>query len=779
MLEGNDLKGKTAVCLSVLLLLWTSMFFPASARERGYETVKIGFPVSRENNEGRETNGQAGYTYACFQEVAQYLGWKYEWITYERENSDALAEMEQLLHNDMLDILVMEQTTGTAEEDRSLLSFLDPVELLPFLPRIAVSAQKPALQDALWDTLRQISRKDPEFAANLQKQYFSGSTGENDLSLTEEERRYIEENSQVRVLISPNKGPIQYIDHKTGELRGISLDVLNMVGEMTGLEFIYLNGENMDNMTKILQEGNAELLAGIPYDYDLAENYHAFLTRTYLTCPYSAVMRRTTSVSNTEDQVLALTVGLTVEEDFADVKEVVRYPSIEACIQAVHRGEADFTYGNAYVMEFYTQDPVLNNLTVVPLNQWSQNICIAVNELANPMLLSVLNKTISSFPMAVLQNIIMNNTAQEINRVTLSAVISANPVASICIFSGVVLIILAVTFVILRSYQIKNRRISLDHQRYLMIANISNEYFYEYDFSADCLALSANTAALFGMEPQILYWKSQMKQMQWLKTSEGQTLAEIYEADRSFPAQKTKNQNLQLQLTIADGTQRWFQIIRAVIYENGDPVYVIGKMTDIQKEYEEKNELMEKSRRDGLTRLYNSATSRELISLLLRKNICGSLLIIDVDRFKNINDTYGHYAGDGVLQKLADTLQQHFRQEDIVGRLGGDEFVVFIRNMDNITDVMGKCKSLQRQIQKIVISAGEQQEDILISEANAAPEASIQVSVSIGIAVAARDDSFEKLYQRADHALYQVKENGRSGYCFYESDDPAARETPL
>ena len=130
----------------------------------------------------------------------------------------------------------------------------------------------------------------------------------------------------------------------------------------------------------------------------------------------------------------------------------------------------------------------------------------------------------------------------------------------------------------------------------------------------------------------------------------------------------------------------------------------------------------------------------------------GSLLMIDLDNFKAINDNYGHIAGDRTLQMFADTLRDYAGENDIICRIGGDEFVVFVK------DIISKDE------------IGSLAADIISDLCHKLDECKFETnsSVSIGIAQTAEDGTeFSKLYNSADKALYYVKQNGKNAYHFF------------
>lgn len=125
--------------------------------------------------------------------------------------------------------------------------------------------------------------------------------------------------------------------------------------------------------------------------------------------------------------------------------------------------------------------------------------------------------------------------------------------------------------------------------------------------------------------------------------------------------------------------------------------------------------------------------------------------IIDADNFKSINDTYGHAAGDMVLQRIADVVKKEFRSMDYICRIGGDEFTVIM------VDVSRKHRDV---IARKLTSINK--------ELSLAKENTPAISLSMGVAFSDRDNPGESIFKDADSVLYKVKENGRNGYRFYE-----------
>ncbi len=153
---------------------------------------------------------------------------------------------------------------------------------------------------------------------------------------------------------------------------------------------------------------------------------------------------------------------------------------------------------------------------------------------------------------------------------------------------------------------------------------------------------------------------------------------------------------------------------------------------------------------DELTGLKNKgAITREINEFLTDESGRGIMLLLDVDRFKSINDTYGHDTGDIVIQQLGEFLRSRFTGDEIVGRFGGDEFIVFITNTDDLN------------------TARQAADDIVTGASSyiALPDSEQRISISIGIAIRnGGEKNYSEIIKKADTALYSAKADPDSRY---------------
>ncbi|MES9947089.1 MAG: EAL domain-containing protein [Candidatus Thiodiazotropha sp.] len=186
---------------------------------------------------------------------------------------------------------------------------------------------------------------------------------------------------------------------------------------------------------------------------------------------------------------------------------------------------------------------------------------------------------------------------------------------------------------------------------------------------------------------------------------------------------------------------------------------VISDVTELKKSEER---IHYQAHHDALTGVPNRATLYDQLEnslhLARRQHSYGALLFMDLDRFKNVNDSLGHHAGDQLLKEFTQRLRTHIRREDMLARMGGDEFVVLLAEQHSDKHVM--AVKAQRFAEHINES---------LSEPIAVQEHVFQVSVSIGISIFpfVKDDTMNDVVRQSDTAMYQAKKNGRGLVRFF------------
>ena len=596
----------------------------------------------------------------------------------------------------------------------------------------AVTKGKTEIISELNQAITYISEINPMLQANLYNKYFSRTSSQ--LILNSQEKAYIQENPTLKVLVHDGFGPLQYYD-ENGEVRGVAKDLLNGIADKAGwnLEYIYTN--TYAEFEGGVLRNEADLVLSVPYDYNTALQEDVLLSIPYLETEVVLVTRDGVSASDLSSRRLAVYKG--EKKNYEKSDYVSYYDSIEESLNAVEQGECDYTYVNSYAASFYQRKNRHSHTIIYPLpTENSIKYCLGILSKDDKLLSAILNKGINTVDANELEYYIYNNAQQNLE-VTFQTFVKDNPMT----FIGGVLFIAICLILLLSSHyrsQLKmKKQLELENTRYRYLSDILKEVTFTYDYEKDCLELSQEGIRIFETSGYIEHY-SQYHQNT--------------DSDVSLPAlmallEQKKDLDMELQLKFPGAEPEWFRIVIKIVMDGKKAVSAIGRMQNIHAEKLEKERLVEKSRIDGLTDIYNNITmKRKITEMLEDKKESLALLITDLDDFKSINDNYGHYTGDQVLIQTAAALKEVFSSHGIVGRLGGDEFIACI-SYQGESWMEEKCREFFKHL------------DARMAEAKVPLS-----TISIGIAIRRNEDDFTTLYQRADESLYTVKNNGKNNF---------------
>lgn len=207
----------------------------------------------------------------------------------------------------------------------------------------------------------------------------------------------------------------------------------------------------------------------------------------------------------------------------------------------------------------------------------------------------------------------------------------------------------------------------------------------------------------------------------------------------------------------ADGTETWLRNVQSLVLDtDGDAELILGVCKDVSHRRAAEAEIERLAFRDTLTGLSNRALFQqrfnEAVENAQRLGGGVGLIILDIDHFKDINDAFGHDAGDALLCELADLLSRAFRKSDTVARLGGDEFAIVLPGVDTTQALLRPVEILLNQLRTPVECAGQ----------------TFTIGASIGAALFAPGDKAAQLLKNADIALYEAKYAGRNRAVLFE-----------
>ncbi|WP_283607822.1 GGDEF domain-containing protein [Faecalispora anaeroviscerum] len=297
-------------------------------------------------------------------------------------------------------------------------------------------------------------------------------------------------------------------------------------------------------------------------------------------------------------------------------------------------------------------------------------------------------------------------------------------------------------------------------QRNITQQSISDDILFDYDVITDTLHLSDNVK-LIGVPAVINQYSEKALQKK-----------SVYPADIPVFQHFIKNlrNNIKVSNTILrfqhkDGRYYWYHLIGATITDDsGRITKMVGKAVNMNRQKEEMLELVERAQRDPFTKLYNKTMTETLVrqSLSYESDRSHAILVIDIDNFKEINDTYGHLHGDAVLVEFSRILKLNFEDKGVVGRIGGDEFLVFLRGEKSLDTIRQKAQEVCQMFQQAESLSNMQH----------------LLSASVGVSLFPQDGTaYEELFHKADQALYVAKRHGKGDMVFYSDITQLKRDS--
>ncbi len=694
----------------------------------------------------RENNDK--YTYTDFKEFdGMRIG--VEANTYQAEVLKEYArtndfEYTQISYPTLFDAT---KSIDSGEIDAFLASSTDLIEgykrIAQFNPVEFYYAVKKGNNDLLVElnnALNSLLSFDPSFASDLYDNYFVDKLTEN-IVFSEEEQKFIDSNPEIYILYDPAWFPIEYYNKKNKKYEGIVPEIIELIEKNSGIEVQEVLRENSVEVLKELRENKKNnYITSISYDYGWANKNHVSITQPFSKCNILQV-----SMTDKKDKKTVALVELDyitekVKENFKDY-DPLYYKNVYECLEAVKSGEADTTYINNYQAEYYLRLPDYKALSFYNVDSFNQKLCFGVSDGSNPLVLSIISKSLKRLSVNELSNIVYKNTNIE-RDLSLIDYVKENPVEFLRLF----LIVFAFVLVIIAIFMISKLKISkqieVENERYNLLSEISNEQLFEYSFNENILYVKNELDDFFegfkseesgfdDCEDAILNTSPKCKLYKLIRKCE--------DVDEDISVVKS-------------GKVTWYNVKIKIIKNKNKVLYAIGKVYNIDEEIKEKEILIDKSKRDLMTGLYNKDSFNKIIGELLK--LGGTLLIVDIDNFKSINDTHGHMVGDEVIVSIGDILHKFSRNTDIAGRIGGDELSLFLPELVRVDLVNELCKKINKEVKNIDIHnlKGE-------------------ISVSIGAAVSQGDLEYKKIFEMADKALYKVKNDNKDGFYISENID--------
>ncbi|MEG0598138.1 MAG: diguanylate cyclase, partial [Oscillospiraceae bacterium] len=289
-------------------------------------------------------------------------------------------------------------------------------------------------------------------------------------------------------------------------------------------------------------------------------------------------------------------------------------------------------------------------------------------------------------------------------------------------------------------------------EQHQIIMNQTTDILFEWDIRNDTLVFSSNWRKKFGYEAIDSKISGRIPFSDNIHTEDMPAFLKIMKDT----AEGVPYSEAEFRIKNIKGRYTWCRIRATAQFDSaGRAIKAVGVILDINEEKKEKQNLQKLAQRDPLTGIYNKAATNALVAHRMEDfdfTVLQALLMIDVDYFKTVNDTYGHMAGDNLLAAVATQLKSHIRGSDVAGRIGGDEFLVYLPDVESEDAALWKAQNLHAALG-------------LLSPEPGAPH----ITASIGMAVFPHGTvEFSDLYRYADEALYLRKDKGRDGVSVYD-----------
>lgn len=541
--------------------------------------------------------------------------------------------------------------------------------------------------------------------------------------LTDQEQAFIKAHPIIRTVTVDGGGPIQYMNAK-GELKGISVKVLDEIARKTGLRFEYTVLAKTSEIGPYYTDDQTDLILGVSVQY-ARPGYH--LSAPYLNTQTIFFANKSVSSNELSTKRFAATISGSLPEGVTQ-EQAIWFETREDTIIAVESGKADFGYGNAYSLAFYSMQYGLENIYIIPQGKEERHYRILfIND--DPNLISIIEKGLASISVQDLQDIILEATSEVERKITISMIMDAYGGDILGLGLIIILFLISALVAVLHSH----RRLVFEREKFRTISEVSNEYLFDFDVKNDSLLLYEKLSNLCRSDEHKADIRQRLTTI--LTRCDEDEISDV------------------ITLSLGDKYPHVFRLNAKKIRSNEEkhPIW-IGKLQDISKEFQTQKRLASLAQLDGLTGVMNARTFRTRVGARLKEKPKGAedfCILFDIDSFKTINDTLGHPHGDLVLRTIGSILNTPPHTEQaMTGRLGGDEFCIYLTDYVSKEKALSYCSSFVKDIAKRLGMEG--------------------VTLSIGITPVYNDEAFDQLYERADRTMYEAKHNGKHKIVFME-----------
>lgn len=601
----------------------------------------------------------------------------------------------------------------------------------------------------------------------------SASWAEKTVDVTVEEKRYLESIGPVKLCVDPDWYPYEKIT-ETGEYTGIAADIIEIISKRSGVEFEIVETEDWNESLDLVKEGKADALAFLNKTEDRSE--WLLFTEPYYFDPNVIITREEhdyiPDISYLRGKKVVLPEGTSIGErigrDYPEL-EVIKVDSEETAVEYVESRKADMTIRSLTMAAYVIKDEGLFNLKIAgQIPGYENEFRIGISK-DRSMLQQILNKGIATVTPEEIEEIKNNHISINVQE--------GFDYKILALTVGAFLIVVLIGSAWIRQLRALNskleerqkelsvmgKQLSESEALYRSILNASPNAIVIFNRQGNIVMTSPATLRIIGYEED--------------ETLEGRNLKDFiadrdkakltYNIDRIYSGEHIGTSEY---LGVRrDGSffnmEANSEVIKSEDGEAKEMVSIVRDITEKKKVEDElkkseekfralseelqlKNRILrERSILDQLTgiknRRYFDQRINEEKAEADRYGTPFSLLIFDLDKFKNVNDEFGHDTGDDVIVGTVEVVKSLIRDSDTFARWGGEEFTVLMKQ----TDIEGAGQAAEK-IRKAVESIDH-------------PKVG-KVTISIGVSQYIPGEKVESTFKRADDALYRAKREGRN-----------------
>lgn len=277
------------------------------------------------------------------------------------------------------------------------------------------------------------------------------------------------------------------------------------------------------------------------------------------------------------------------------------------------------------------------------------------------------------------------------------------------------------------------------------LAKMSDTIMFEYNYQTDCMTFTPNIKKIYQAHATSIKNYTSYKD-EWFMYPEDR--AKVAELIKQVPL-GTQSRTAEIRLLNLKNKYVWCALQVNYIWTNQKPAYMIGKIVNIEMQKACQMQLQRATQQDALTSLLNVRAMKEQVQQALDSTAQGCFMMLDIDNFKQINDSQGHSTGNQALLEVSRILRDILPSDAILGRLGGDEFAIFMPDVTRTTEAQGYAEQILQNLQQ---SHG------------------LSISMSIGIALYTKGEAYASLLHRADTAMYEAKNSGKAQYAVADNN---------